>query len=295
MIVRRAGRALRPLDCLNGFVWLAALLLTLAALALGACTLPRSGSAPGGLSVAAVTIQVDATPTLGAPASRLVLPLIRQGIVVEPTPTLDAGGRARPARVPNGAVNVISAWTYQRTSGAGLALEVEGEVRNDYGSPLQGVRVVVQALSASGSPCGRSALSLLGQSEAVLGAGETWPFSGIVYLDCEVTQVRFEVTAVETSSSPVRLAVEGTSVGVSGAGDWQLSGTLRNTTDASVAYARALVVLRAADGAYLASGVAYASSPVLAPGETALFVVTIPASRAGGWADYATIGTGGRQ
>lgn len=268
-------------------------LLLPAALLLG-CAAP---AAPAPMYVAAVSTMaiVVATPTLPSGEGVLTyLPMVAQRSDAPATPQATRAPGAPPPATPSQAVDVSYARTSQRSTASGLLLEIEGEVRNGGPRRVQDVRVVMVARGAGGAQCGRGAVTLLGQGNAIVYAGDSWPFAGVLHLECPADEVAFQVVAVETDTTPLRLAIEGGSVGVSAAGDWVLSGSLRNGASVPVAYPRALVTLRAADGTYVAAGLAYAGVSSLSPGGTVPFEVVIPASKATGWASFTAIGVGER-
>ncbi|MHB0877837.1 MAG: FxLYD domain-containing protein [Anaerolineae bacterium] len=254
-----------------------------------ACSAPVGATKSGVLSALAV----EATPTLPAPGEdeARYLPMLIQGLWLAPTPTATAGPYNSLPKTMNQGLEVLSARTSQRASGDRYLLEVEGEVRNSGTQRAQSVRVVLVA-GYQDRQCGRGVLTLLGQEDTILIPGDVWPFSGSMYMDCSPQEVAFQVVAVDTDTTPLRLAVEGVTVSATSAGDWQLSGTLRNHASVTVSYPRAVVTLHGADGSYVASGLAYAGISALAPGGTATFVVVIPAAKASGWASYAVEGTG---
>ena len=258
---------------------------------LSACGSRGTGGSSDSAGLLNITAQV--TPTLPPAGSVVYVPVIIEGRPVESTATATRAPGPVPVRVPSGAIKVISALSTQRSAASGLVLEVEGEIRNDSAASVQGLRVVVEA-RGTGGVCGRGALTLLGKAEVVLSPGGVWPFTGVVYLDCAAQEVAFETMAVETSASPLTVAVEGASVGLSATGEWVLTGSLHNLTDATITYPRVVVTLHGVDGTYLASGLAYAGVAKLAPGETSPFQVSIGATRATGWASFTAVGTGER-
>ena len=268
----------------------------LAALLLSGCAVGRPVQATGGVHVLVATpmIGVAGTATLPAQGSLIFMPIIRQGQPVEPTATATTGAVPRPTRTYAEGIRIVNAVCSESTSQNGVSLSLEGEIRNDSQQNVHALRVIAQAMGESGV-CGRGALAPLGQAEAILGAGESWPFNGVISISCPAEQVQLELMGLVTGEAPLRLAVEGASVGVSSSGDWMLTGTLRNTTGAAVTYPRAIVTLNAPDGSYLASGLAYASVTSLAPAATTPFTVVIPAGRASGWHDFAIIATADRQ
>jgi len=274
----------------------AAVLLSLAigVFVLGGCSGGRLPVATGVVRILS-TPSVEATPTLEDTGGVAVyVPIVVQGIPLEPTATATRDAQSQPGSVLSTSVSVVSAISRQRAGPEGTSLEVEGEVRNDGQVAVQAVRVLVEATSEN-KLCGRGALTLLGKAEAVLAPGDTWPFGGIVYLDSEAEEVAFEVVAVETELMPVRLSVEEATVHVSEEGDWLVSGSLRNSFGQAISYPRVVLTLRAADGSYLASGLAYAGVSTLVAGEVVPFQVTVARDRVQGWASYAVVGTGERQ
>lgn len=266
--------------------------LALVASALTGC----AGIPPGGVEasgqIRVLSTTVAGTPTLGPTSGpMLYVPLVLQGLPLEPTPTATRRpGGPTPSPLTD-AVLVAYSTTSQRSSPDGFVLDVEGEVRNDGSMAVQGVRVVVEGRNRSGS-CGRGTFSLLGKAEVVLLPGESWPFSGTLGLRCEAETVNLTTVAVQTEREPVRLVMEDTAVGVTEAGDWELRGMLRNPTAAVVAYPRVVLTLRKAGGEYLSSNVAYTALDRLEPGEVTPFAVSIAKSRMTGWADFEALATG---
>jgi len=239
---------------------------------------------------------VPATPTAGATASPLLyVPVIIQGIPLEPTPVATRRPSDPPPRLPSDSVVVTNAITQQVGTAGGAALQVEGEVINNGPVPVQGVRVIVDARSWSGETCGRGALTLLGKAEAVVEPGESWPFVGVVALSCGADRVNVNTMALQTGVWPLRVVLEGVSIGVGPNGEWQLKGTMRNDSGALVAFPRVVVTLRGSQGEFLTAAVAYGSAETLEVGQTTPFTVSIPPERTVGWAGYSAIGTGERR
>ena len=249
---------------------------------------------PVGTSVVRIlsTPAPSPTPTLAQEGGAAVyLPVIIEGRHVKPTATATA---SVPTAERSDSLVVTSALSVQRASSQGSVLEVEGEVRNDGARAVRSARITVEAW-AGDRFCGRGLLTLLGKAEAVLNPGDGWPFAGTVHLKCEAEEVAFQTLAVETEEAPVRLAVEQVAVQVSPEGDWMLTGSLRNLSGVVVSYPRAVLTLRAPDGTYLASGLAYASVAVLRPGDAAPVEVTVARERTDGWASFSVTGTGERE
>jgi hypothetical protein len=284
------------LMALAGRLKLSTILLGLLALALSGCAqvgaqVPTSGQ------VRVLTTAVVATPTLGPTSGPMFyVPLIVQGIPLEPTVTATRrpGDPPPPTEAEPESVLVAHSITSQSPSTDGFTLDVEGEVRNNGPVAVQAVRVLVDGRNRGGS-CGRGALVLLGKTEAVLQPGEAWPFSGTIGLTCEAETVHLETVAVQTDREPLRLAIEDAAVGVTEAGDWQLRGMVRNTTAYVVAYPRVVLTLRNAQGRYLASSVAYTALEELQPGEATPFSVSVAKARMTGWAGFETVATGERR
>lgn len=286
------GAACRWRGVLGGHGLLVAVLVAGAILATAATACNRSAVS---LQVSSLGLgAVAVTPTLPQETEEIerFLPLLIEGMWVPPTPTATPGPYDAPPAGMNQGLEVLSAKTSQRVVGDRYLLQVAGEVCNSGSERAQTIRVVFVA-SSRGTQCGRGALTLLGQEEAILRPGERWPFSGSLYIDCSADEVAFQVIAVQTDTTPLRLAVEGAAIGATASGDWMLSGVLRNQSSVPVAYPRAVVTLRRSDGAYVASAVAYAGVSSLAPSASAAFTVVISAADASGWAEYAVIGTGG--
>jgi len=264
------------------------------ALAAVACQPGPAGPTAELGTVRVVSTALPATPTVPAtPGGLTYVPVVIQGIPVEPTPVATRRPGDPTPKVKSDSVVVTEALTAQRNTADGPVLEVEGEVTNTGPYPVQGVRVVVEGRNASGS-CGRGALTLLGKPEEVLVPGESWPFSGTVGLSCSVQTVNVDTMALQSGALPLRLDLEEVSVGVSAGGGWQLQGTVRNSTSGLVTYPRVVATVRRSDGSYLASGLAYAAASRLPVGGTAPFSITIPMERVTGWAGYSAIATGER-
>ncbi len=269
--------------------------LAVVALVLAGCVAmetPPRGDDP---EVRSLATSMPPTPTIDLSTPVVVfVPMVVEGIPLEPTPKATRDPRFGPTGTPSQLVEVAYSVTRQRTTEDGLGLEVEGEVLNPGPGSVQAVRVVVDATGPGGS-CGRGALTLLGKSEAIVAAGGRWPFAGVVPLTCAPDHIGFTTVALQTDGVPLQLTAEQASVGVSASGDLLLAGTLRNGTSASVAYPRAVVTIRNADGRYLAGGLAYGEASALAPGATMEFNVTIPRDKTLGWALFDVIGTGERR
>jgi len=276
-----------------------AVALTLAAVlaaVLAGCGVSREQAATSLGEVRVMTTAVPATPTPGATASPLLyVPVIIQGIPLEPTPVATRRPGDPPPRLPADSVVVTHAISQQQSTADGLVLQVEGEVINNSPNAVQGVRIVVSARSWAGETCGRGALTLLGKAEAVVEAGESWPFAGTVVLSCGADSVNVDTMALQTGVWPLRVVLEGVSVGVGPNGEWQLQGTMRNDSGSVVAFPRVVVTLRRSQGEYLTGAVAYASVETLEVGQTAPFTVSIPPEKITGWAGYSAIGTGERR
>lgn len=266
-----------------------------------AICLPGCGTVPS-RQVAALgeirvlTTALPATPTPGATSGPvLYVPVIIQGVPLEPTPVATRRPGDPPPRLESDSVVVTHALTEQRSTADGLVLDVRGEVTNNGPYALQGVRVIIDARAWSGEACGRGALTLMGKPEAVIETGESWPYGGTVSLSCNADTVNVDTMALQTAAPSVRVALDGLSVGVGPNGEWQLQGTLRNGAAFPIAYPRVVVTLRRSQGEFLAAAVSYASVDRLEVGQTVPFTVSIPLDQVTGWAGYAAIGTGERR
>lgn len=270
-------------------------LLLLAAVAVG-CRVAPAGPTAAPEEIRVLSTAVPATPTPGPTAGPLLyVPVIIQGIPLEPTPVATRRPGDPPPRLEADSGVVTNAVTQQRSTSEGLVLDVEGEVINNGPVAVQSVRVVVNARSWSGETCGRGALTLLGKAEAVVEAGESWPFAGTVGLTCNADDVNIDTMALQAGTWTLRLALDGVSVGVGPNGEWQLAGTVRNDSGSVVAFPRVVVTLRRSQGEYLTSAVAYVSATSLEADRTAPFTVSISPEKVAGWAGYEAIGTGERR